>query len=100
MTPKDQLPPLPEPDTHCFDDDTGKDVWSYSADQMHAYALSALAQQAQGEPVVWLMQAIGTSQFEFARPNQKAMHPHMWTDAFPVYRTTPQPAPQATKGKP
>ena len=24
------LPPLPEPDTHCFDDDTGRDVWSYS----------------------------------------------------------------------
>ena len=47
MNTKDQLPPLPEPDTHCFDDDTGKDVWSYSADQMHAYALAALAQQAQ-----------------------------------------------------
>ena len=49
MTPN-QLPPLPEPDTHCFDDDTGKDVWSYTADQMHAYALAALAKQAQ-EPV-------------------------------------------------
>ena len=24
------LPPLPEPDTHCFDDDVGKDVWSHS----------------------------------------------------------------------
>lgn len=46
MTPN-QLPPLPEPDTHCFDDDTGKDVWSYTADQMHAYALAVLAQQAQ-----------------------------------------------------
>ena len=46
MTPN-QLPPLPEPDTHCFDDDTGKDVWSYTADQMHAYALAAMAQQAQ-----------------------------------------------------
>ncbi len=21
---------LPEPDTHCYDDDTQKDVWSYS----------------------------------------------------------------------
>ena len=41
MTPN-QLPPLPEPDTHCFDDDTGKDVWSYTADQMRAYALAAL----------------------------------------------------------
>ena len=31
------LPPLPEPDTHCFDDDTGLDVWSHSPDQMRAY---------------------------------------------------------------
>lgn len=54
MTPN-QLPPLPEPDTHCFDDDTGKDVWSYSADQMHAYALTALAQQAQ-EPWGWAIE--------------------------------------------
>jgi hypothetical protein len=23
--------PLPPPDTHCFDDDTNMDVWSYSA---------------------------------------------------------------------
>lgn len=36
------LPELPEPDTHCFDDDTGEDVWSYSADQMRAYALQAV----------------------------------------------------------
>ena len=32
------LPPMPQPDTHCLDDDTGKDVWSHSADQMRAYA--------------------------------------------------------------
>ena len=53
MTPN-QLPPLPEPDTHCFDDDTGKDVWSYTADQMHAYALAALAQQAQVKPFAYM----------------------------------------------
>ena len=35
------IPPLPPPDTHCFDDDTGRDVWSYSAAQMRAYALAA-----------------------------------------------------------
>jgi hypothetical protein len=34
---------LPKPDTHCFDDDTGKDVWSYSAAQMRAYAAAAVA---------------------------------------------------------
>ena len=42
------LPPLPTPDTHCFDDDTGKDVWSHSAEQMQAYALAAI--EAQGVP--------------------------------------------------
>ena len=31
------LPPLPPPDTHCFDDDTGKDCWSHSPAQMQAY---------------------------------------------------------------
>ena len=35
------LPPLPEPDTHCWDEDTSKDVWSHSADQMRAYAKEA-----------------------------------------------------------
>lgn len=25
---------LPKPDTHCFDTDTGLDVWSYSKEQM------------------------------------------------------------------
>ena len=28
---------LPKPDTHCFDDDTQKDVWSHSDEQMFAY---------------------------------------------------------------
>ena len=37
------LPPMPQPDTHCLDDDTGKDVWSHSADQMRAYAGQAIA---------------------------------------------------------
>ena len=37
------LPPLPEPDTHCFDDDTRRDVWSYSYRQMRAYAEQAVA---------------------------------------------------------
>ena len=39
------LPPLPEPDTHCFDDDTRRDVWSYSYRQMRAYAEQAVAAQ-------------------------------------------------------
>ena len=40
-----EMPELPRPDTHCFDDDTGKDVWSYSADQMRSYAILALHTQ-------------------------------------------------------
>jgi len=32
------LPELPKPDTHCYDEDTRTDVWSHSAEQMHAYA--------------------------------------------------------------
>lgn len=38
-----KLPPLPKPDTHCFDEDTGKDVWSHSPEQMQAYAIAACA---------------------------------------------------------
>jgi hypothetical protein len=37
------LPPMPQPDTHCLDDDTGKDVWSHSADQMRAYGAACAA---------------------------------------------------------
>ncbi len=39
-------PALPAPDTHCHDEDTGRDVWSYSAAQMRAYAAQAVAAQA------------------------------------------------------
>lgn len=46
-TPNETMPPLPVPDTHCFDEDTNLDCWSYSADQMHAYAIAALAQPVQ-----------------------------------------------------
>lgn len=37
-----KLPPLPEPDTHCWDDDAvpPRDVWSHSAEQLHAYSLA------------------------------------------------------------
>ena len=31
------LPPLPTPDTHCFDEDTGISCWSHSTEQMQAY---------------------------------------------------------------
>ena len=35
---------LPEPDTHCLDEDTGLDCWSYSAELMQqAYAAGRAA---------------------------------------------------------
>ena len=37
------LGPLPEPDTHCWDDDTERDVWSHSEDQLRAYAAQEVA---------------------------------------------------------
>jgi hypothetical protein len=37
-----------KPDTHCWDDDTGKDVWSYSEGLVRAAIEQALAP---GEPV-------------------------------------------------
>lgn len=42
MSPKElsELLKMPEPDTHCWDDDTQRDVWGYSEDQMRTYALA------------------------------------------------------------
>jgi len=40
-----ELGPLPDPDTHCWDDDTSKDCWSYSADQMRSYAAAEVAKE-------------------------------------------------------
>ena len=41
---------LPEPDTHCYDEDTGKDVWSHSAEQMHAYLDADRAARGAAQP--------------------------------------------------
>lgn len=50
---------LPPPDTHCWDDDTGKDVWSYSADLVRSIVSAALAapapQAPTQEPAAWLV---------------------------------------------
>ena len=45
-----QYPPLPAPDTHCFDEDTGKDVWSYSESLMRAYVDADRAMRAAPAP--------------------------------------------------
>ncbi len=31
------MTPLPQPDTHCFDEDSSADCWSHSPEQMQAY---------------------------------------------------------------
>lgn len=46
MTDNKQYPPLPMPDTPCFDEDTGQDVWSYSESQMRAYVDADRAMRA------------------------------------------------------
>ena len=38
---------LPKPDTHCFDTDTGLDVWSYSKEQMLSLRNQTLEDAAQ-----------------------------------------------------
>lgn len=57
-----EMPELPRPDTHCFDDDTGKDVWSYSADQMRSYAILALHTQPTNGADVWQPMSTAPSQ--------------------------------------
>ena len=42
------------------------------------------------EPAMWVMKHIRSGDLAKAKPNQKALHPYMLSDAFPLY-TTPQP---------
>ena len=51
--------PLPEPDTHCWDEDTQKDCWSHSPEQLRTYGKAcaaaereAIAKLVQGEPIM------------------------------------------------
>ena len=48
------------------------------------------AEQVESEPAMWLMKHIRSGDLAQAKPNQKALRPYMWSDAFPRY-TTPQP---------
>ena len=48
------------------------------------------AEPVESEPAMWLMKHIRSGDLAQAKPNQKALHPYMWSDAFPRY-TTPQP---------
>ena len=48
------------------------------------------AEPVDSEPAMWVMKHIRSGDLAQAKPNQKALHPYMWSDAFPRY-TTPQP---------
>lgn len=48
------------------------------------------ADPVESEPAMWVMKHIRSGDLAQAKPNQKALHPYMWSDAFPRY-TTPQP---------
>ena len=48
------------------------------------------AEQVESEPAMWVMKHIRSGDLAQAKPNQKALHPYMWSDAFPPH-TTPQP---------
>ena len=108
MTPN-QLPPLPEPDSYQFQhDETGQTMFvdrqqvewgfeannprlhkiggAFAADQMHAYALAALAQQ---EPVAWLyVDTVGERYLCFSRPTGGGTITNLYTPP-----PAPQPAP-------
>ena len=48
------------------------------------------AEPVDSEPAMWVMKHIRSGDLAQAKPNQKALHPYMWSDAFPLH-TTPQP---------
>ena len=48
------------------------------------------AEQVESEPAMWVMKHIRSGDLAQAKPNQKALHPYMLSDAFPLH-TTPQP---------
>lgn len=57
---------LPPPDTHCWDDDTGKDVWSYSADLVRSIVSAALAAPAPQAPAEIEAKADNDSAYAYA----------------------------------
>lgn len=54
------------------------------------------AEPVESEPDMWVMKHIRIGDLAQAKPNQKALHPYMLSDAFPLY-TTPQPDRVTTK---
>ncbi len=77
---------LPDPDTHCWDDDSSKDVWSYSPELVRQIVEADRAQR--GEPVAWMVvNESGTDAFVTADPTLAQADQR----ALPLY-TAPQPS--------
>ena len=60
------MTPLPTPDTHCFDDDTGADCWSHSPAQMQAYG-KACREAALGQAAKAIVEPIGHDDYTAMR---------------------------------
>ena len=72
---------LPDPDTHCWDDDSSKDVWSYSPELVRQIIEADRAQR--GEPVAWRWEnknVKGNWYLSWSKPdarfNQRALYEH------------------------
>jgi hypothetical protein len=85
MTTIDNIMAGIRPDTHCWDDDTEKDVWSYSEELVRA-AIEAVLTPS--EPVAWWNGEHSSAVFAFKRdtPGIGLRNP----DAVPLY-AKPQP---------
>ena len=74
-------------DMYCGGSQHGADI-----DQVWNAFIAAAPQPepVDSEPAMWVMKHIRSGDLAQAKPNQKALHPYMWSDAFPPY-TAPQP---------
>ena len=63
---------------------------AYKEAVLRVAAAAPLPEPVESEPAMWVMKHIRSGDLAQAKPNQKALHPYMWSDAFPLH-TTPQP---------
>ncbi len=78
---------LPDPDTHCWDDDSSKDVWSYSPELVRQIIEADRAQR--GETVAWAMQRKDGLVLDVITPEEHESFAGEYV--IPLY-TAPQPS--------
>ena len=69
---------MPEPDTHCYDDDTQKDVWSYSKELVEQMLAQADKDFSDGMMVVHL-QVVDQMQRRYEPVLKMALDALHWT---------------------